>query len=1009
MSFNRVSAGAMFAFIVLGVGSAFCQVTVREKVTLSTVHEHTTTDVHKLRFFFSREAGLITQQTYWPYQKLTNIMRIRNVACGVDESVNVDAGSGTIEVSALSGGWYTIDVGMNTVTAGAAYLEIDLDGLLIRSFEDDRNAPPLGYYASGTWENGVFLFSGYNFSMQPTITPCDIGTVTMQPYYQNCSTDIFDISTDPIIMRIIRGKEYAAFIDADDNRVDSIAVWTSEGKTDRIDLRATGVYPPPGTDFDSVIVEITTTFTHFIAATAIGSSPPHALAFWSVPINLISFNSAPLTVLELDSESNERQCDDNRLITLCLDPNPYGHLIDTNEQQVQGYSFTGLYKDYRKGRIKFYADGQVPDSVVTIGLTATTPGAIGSIDTITLNHPPDTVLISVCPHSASPGDTVSIMVRRKTWDCEILDYSDDQRFYVDFCNYDDYTFGAFLDPLTSTTGSYLWCARPPFQFITSRDTLPSDPDHKISFTIEPLSEDMCQQITCAERKFHLDQSSHIEMAGYSSSTKDPNVARDSTIAQFRKGRQEKLRSHAERKEKPPLKDRVCEGDENLNIASRSILLGETKYYYASICNEGPQPRLIIGETKDWPVQPAVITPNWDVKNIFPTDKLATYYEFLDPDGDPLPAGWIRLIGRYWEEGDQHFSVELSASVPGEPAVGSTSITVSVTKPGSLGLTNSTSLDVWNNPISIDDSCIVYGGRYGIPPQFIKGQIEEEAQLASFGFAPTYLYEPYTVQFDPRVTDRVNGMVSNPYVVTDQTMGMPAVPNHLNVFVRPYWMNPVTVWDVVEGLSELVYSPSPLHYRLYGKRVNGRMDFGNYLTIQSKYDSVLNEVKSEYGFANVADDELSDSLLDQARVCFAEFLRTSWRGGLSNVSAQTRIAASYGLLQPLYVNIIAQWKEVDYHEDVYCLPEGIDESDIGIRVGLEHQSFLLSKFLGNEHDHADCNWIAGFEKTLRASVYRIWHPGMGHRGKSYSTEVAENSVAYSPFVRIGASAIVRRRR
>ena len=262
------------------------------------------------------------------------------------------------------------------------------------------------------------------------MTPCDVAVANVRPYYDNCSSSIFDIITDPVLLRIVHGNEYATFIDGNSNRTDSVQIFTTEGYTSQSDLWPTGVYPPPGTDFDSIVIEATTRFTDSTKTIHFGSPPPYQLNFSNVPINMVSYDSTSLIVIEENGDGSERYCDDNRLITLQLDSTKYGHFTDTSDNIVQGNSLTALYIDVRNGRVKFIADGVEPDTIVKFNVTASTPGSLSAVDSIALDHAVGCALLTLNPSRLSPGDTASITIAEKLEDGTTTQFPTGQLFTV---------------------------------------------------------------------------------------------------------------------------------------------------------------------------------------------------------------------------------------------------------------------------------------------------------------------------------------------------------------------------------------------------------------------------------------------------------------------------------------------------------------------------------------------------------------------------------------------------
>ena len=217
-----------------------------------------------------------------------------------------------------------------------------------------------------------------------------------------------------------------------------------------------------------------------------------------------------------------------------------------------------------------------------------------------------------------------------------------------------------------------------------------------------------------------------------------------------------------------------------------ILLGESKYYYVvekdgkRRIKETTKPEFpeeeegesIIKSALVWGDNPVTITG--EEANI--GKRLGVYWETQKPRPDdptkPLSAGLIRLVGRYWTA-DSVYKVKLET---GTGTDNTTSIEVTVNRPTSLGTSRSPARDVAGQRIFIDDLCITYGGIYGIPPQFIKGQIHKEARYVDddIGFAPSYRYEPYTRQFSPWEKFRVD----NPYFVLPNNIRTPPPLNIL---------------------------------------------------------------------------------------------------------------------------------------------------------------------------------------------------------------------------------------
>jgi hypothetical protein len=494
-----------------------------------------------------------------------------------------------------------------------------------------------------------------------------------------------------------------------------------------------------------------------------------------------------------------------------------------------------------------------------------------------------------------------------------------------------------------------------------------------------------------------------------------------------------------------------------------ILLGETKYYAVKKKTETGE--LKIEEIKtdygDEPQFPAD-ADGWewqktDVWGTDPIEKLGTksgvYWEkkWFDKtdnknkDFTDDNIGMIRVIGRYWEEGkEENFKVKLKTG-------NNTEIKIKTIKPEKL-LTEeqldsySKSKDVFDKEYSIDSLCIVYGGKYGIPPQMLKGQIYTESAKKDFGgtvgngFAPSYRYEPYTTQFD-KVLKSILKSDTNPFIVTETAMGKPGsapVPtplDHRHVLFNHYFQSPgKTVWEIIEENSSLVdvnntSTTYGFQYKGTGKDSlkKGQLKSGVYSIVTDTYLHYLKGPKDkETGKRNGGYEDIiknkyglkpNESLSyahqieanDLARIATIDFLMNKFNGGLTNSIAQTRIASSYGLLQILYTTA---YDEHNYPITNNDRPENLNEIKLAMDYAVEHLKKLFSDW--NKFSlEVDNNWsskysgqlnskyaifpkpTAGFEQALSVMHYK-WNPGEQENGYAiYHKKVLNNSKRFLP--------------
>ena len=436
----------------------------------------------------------------------------------------------------------------------------------------------------------------------------------------------------------------------------------------------------------------------------------------------------------------------------------------------------------------------------------------------------------------------------------------------------------------------------------------------------------------------------------------------------------------------------------LVLKKNEILLGETKYYQAR-----PDPNNDAGlifvkmsQTSGWVAggQPAQFTVTAEQ----PSSKLGVYYEFKDNDGLALAGDMIRIIGRYWKP-DTTYKVRLSAI----SGVRAGNIVIEVKKPTRLltpgqSPTYRLSRDVFDNEINIDDTCIVYGGRYGIPPQFLKGQMFKESRKKDFpgytGFAPSYRYEPfnrYQQLSSAWTTDKL--YADKLWFVdpkrTNNQMGLGKdVPIHQHVLDVDYPRSPRSVWDILYDNSELVNTGSGKEHRVYGKRLStGKMVFpSEYEDVCRNYNEFLN---ANAGWIILRSSKSKEQI---AREKMIEYLRDKWEGGAKNMVAQTRLASSYGLLQLTYD--VAVRRAMYPSHNPSTSPEDFNVTTTNMSYSLEYMRQVLQRGLSLSVEQ-NGNWPGGFEHWFKDYVWPIWNTGRPFAGGSYANDVFANAQNFKP--------------
>ncbi|MBI5472730.1 MAG: hypothetical protein HY961_10345 [Ignavibacteriae bacterium] len=628
------------------------------------------------------------------------------------------------------------------------------------------------------------------------------------------------------------------------------------------------------------------------------------------------------------------------------------------------------------GTVRFVANGVDPDSAVKVRMNfVASDASVPPIDTtITVLPGPSCTLVTLSPSQISPGDTAIISLRKLKADGRVVEFPPNQLFYVE------------VDP-HSPTQEYVGKPYSPLR-PTEIDDIYAWVD---SVRQEGLMFVAADSIQADSALFDI----YVDVYG----SDEGNLYERPGVG---KSADEKLGLQSTKRGKHTLSSISCSIDPwVLKKKEFSILLGETKYYQAK-----PDPndaaKLVIEELATPTLDGGIASDVWGTNPVTEISggKVGVYWEKKKPDGEDLPVGLIRLIGRYWEE-NVAYKVRLSAT----NGTRSGSIEIEVKKPSkllSLGQspTYEKTRDINNQVVSIDDSCIVYGGKFGIPPQFIKGHMLQEAGIQNFGgevgtgFAPTYVYEPYTGgagQFgDWKGWRYVHGMWVVDPARTTHKMGLgKEVPTHSHVQDFSYPTEPQTVWDMIRNHSQLVEALPGKDHTKYGKRVNGFMDFypASYRNIQRAYDKCVYRAQvAKFHFPFIP-----ETIAEISRGFMIQYLRDEWRGltrngpiGAQNMVAQTRLASSYGLLQFTFATAV---EKVGYpNNNSEKSPEDLNETT----TNLFWSMYYYMKLLGTVTEQ-ESSWPEGFETTFKNRVWSRWNG----RGMKYANEVYPKTLLFKP--------------
>ena len=502
------------------------------------------------------------------------------------------------------------------------------------------------------------------------------------------------------------------------------------------------------------------------------------------------------------------------------------------------------------------------------------------------------VMVQIDPPVVSPGDTATIIVKQHG-NCQVTDYPPDQLFNVGILG--DST-GTILSSDGTDTASYFTNIPAGFKFIAPDSINGDSAVVNIEVGIPPVLGPP-SSISAANNKFAMQDKPTMN-----GGVKGPKSHAKQILA-------EKTNVAIRRSLSVPSDNDFGCFDYGITVGlvePRTILLGETKYYYATEDNG----TLTIHETYDPSSNPGMESPSLIMEDLtiaddaVNNDKIGAYWDYLKPDGTGLDDGMIRVIGRYWKQ-DTTYKVRLHAVYLDDGSEGAIEITVE--KPMVLGDPNipdvdrhSVVTDVFGHPLDLDELVIEYAGENGIPPQLIKGQMEQESN-----FRNSWRYEPMTdirYQEDDDLMERFFPAESPFVKSTDHPTGTgnwpySVQPPHSNVCPGPYNNIAVTIggyiadnWDKYKRKGKLGEPDSIL----------SSTDLTQRFKELYKPPTKLNKKTPK-----AAKQEAYEDLGNELREAKSEV------GQRYNRIAQTRIVTSYAFAQLMYSTTI----DID---GMYCI-------------------------------------------------------------------------------------------
>jgi hypothetical protein len=427
------------------------------------------------------------------------------------------------------------------------------------------------------------------------------------------------------------------------------------------------------------------------------------------------------------------------------------------------------------------------------------------------------------------------------------------------------------------------------------------------------------------------------------------------------------------------------------VKKPSILLGETKYFYATEDNgnltilETTDHVLGNGGLSDATFDDPVAATGSEKNAVYWEDEYPTYSGHTLTGTERLPAGMVRLIGRYWEE-----AKTFKSTLTVHRADHSTSIDIEVKKPKKLGddygeirpgVKRTSVRDVFGNKYNLDSLLIISAGRQGIPPQILKADIETESH-----FQPGYRWEPFVDANIQRHSDSLKFMDDDfryKKTINPNREGEPGIPtDHANVSPTPYPRNDYsTIWNrffarsstlnsgITPGATNDVY-PIAFWWSFPASEWKNRY--------KARYDEVFS-LETDEGKAKIEATDFAN-----------EYLRDEYQNGvMSEGISQTRTAASYGVMQMLYTTAVGKrhypFDRVGGEANqAYHLPEYINITDTNLVYAVPYLRDRVGEELDHEGDGRGKpdNWTLGFERTMIVGLNM-------YNGQAY-TKVSKNN-------------------
>lgn len=852
----------------------------------------------------------------------------------ITESINAPSGSYSIPCHAM----------INTGEECISTLKVYLDGNLVvdvqggSDIEGSFETPYYDYFEA--WYSDPI---SYGSNISPITIHTGKCTSTPLPYY-------FD-DNDNMSISIVSGKEYALLAGDYNYSNLSDSVSFPIGNMPVIELD----YFNPNLTSNTIYV-IFQAYVNGNSKQYSVTIPPAQFSLYTYQYDDVVYHNVTTgTYINFREESNTSAPSGSLTLSASIiRGSKYGVLVNPMTGD-KGTSLENIATSGGSLILNFEATGENPSIADTVIMHLVPSSAsIAPVD-IQWVIAPSPIDVTLVPDVLSPGDTANVIIKRKNIDGSTEDFPSDQEFEVSItggCDRGELLVGDSL-------ANYFSDVTQPVKFVASQ-----------SFT----SDSLALQIRVGSNIGGGIASSIVK--GKNKNAKAVSSALNKKKENYEKLLAEKIKARQKQKTADAGSCYAGEyrtntfgtGEGALTNNSPNILLGETKYYRARVDAGG---KLQIEEVKPGSdgiphLNGGITTDVWGNNPVTPVksgENVGVYWEKEKPvwgTTQNLAKGLIRLIGRYWNK-DNTNKIKLTAQSEAAPI----SIEIEVKKPSKLGSSNSTAKDVFGNLISIDDICITAGEENGIPPQIIKGQMLKET-----GFTNAYRYEPFVdIKYQIDGKSRKELFENYSYFRVNSinlgSINMPASNIHINVWPNYYPNMPRKIANYITE-NIWMYIQKPTGKNKYRPVVVGNRSLTDIL--RNYYVKALEHNKTTAYNNSVS--QLKDYLMSD-----------DFPNG--KLYAQTRIVASYGMLQQTFYDAhsknIAGFSVSNPNQP----PELLNEMNYSIKAYIKRIGIVIN-------NNGGYNWSKGFENGWE-EILSNYNPFESN----YVIDVINNSKLFLP--------------